>query len=191
MRILACSSPDWVPFAEARALQRNFPSAAELRERSTSIPLGVTGPISGWNTLFLFDYQVFPESILQFDAEWRHAGRAMAVGDIIVQRALFPPIGRGICLQFAVRVTRLIHEDHRLGFAYETLAGHAESGVSEFFFEERATGLHFTIHTRSRPAHWGSRLVRHVFTDPYQAWCTRNALANVRRTFDEANATRV
>jgi uncharacterized protein (UPF0548 family) len=188
MKIVPCSSSAWLPIADARALPPNFTSIDKLPERMTSIPLGVAGPVSQWNTDFLFDYRVFPSAIIQFEPEWRQAGRAMAAGDIIVQRAVFPPFGRGLCLQFAVRVTRLIDERHRLGFVYETLAGHAESGVSEFFFEERSNGLHFTIHTFSRPAHWSSRLVRHVFTEPYQAWCTKRALENVRRTFLEANA---
>jgi len=177
-----------MPIGDARQLAPNFTSIADLPERTSSIGLGVPGPISHWNTSFLFDYQVFPPRIMRFEAEWNRAGRGMAVGDVIVQRALFPPIGWGLCLQFAVRITRVILEEGKLGFAYETLDGHAESGVSEFYFEERADGLHFTIHTFSRPAHWTSQLVRYFFTQPYQAWCTRQALRNVRRAFVEANA---
>jgi len=58
----------------------------------------------------------------------------MLAGDVIVQRPVFPPIGIGLCLQFAVRVTRIYDRPDRVGFAYETLAGHAESGLSEFYF---------------------------------------------------------
>lgn len=188
MKIVVCSSPAWLSVVDAQALPRNFASIDNFPERTTSIALGVPGPIPRWNTQFLSDYQVFPKTIMRFDAEWRRAGRAMAAGDVIIQRALFPPIGWGICLQFAVRITHLIREQNRFGFVYETLAGHVESGISEFYFEERADGLHFAIRTFSRPAHWSSRFVRYVFTEPYQAWCTRRALDNVRRTFFEANA---
>jgi hypothetical protein len=34
----------------------------------------------------------------------------MRVGDIIVQRAVLPPIGFGLCAEFAVRVSALISE---------------------------------------------------------------------------------
>ena len=57
----------------------------------------------------------------------------MRIGDIIVQRAVMPPIGFGICAEFAVRIWALIGEPSKLGFAYETLAGHLERGVSEFY----------------------------------------------------------
>ncbi len=113
----------------------------------------------------------------------------MSVGDVIVQRPVFPPIGVGLCLQFAVRVTQMFNEPGRVGFAYETLTGHAESGISEFYFEDRAGELFFTIHTFSQPAHWTSRLVRYVFSEPYQAWCTRRALAFVQSEFRKANAS--
>ena len=53
----------------------------------------------------------------------------MRIGDIIVQRAVLPPIGFGICAEFAVRISALIGEPSKLGFAYETLAAHLERGV--------------------------------------------------------------
>ena len=77
----------------------------------------------------------------------------MRIGDIIVQRAVLPPIGFGVCAEFAVRISALIGEPSKLGFAHKTLAGHLERGVSEFYFEERA-GVLFVVHTHSEPAHW-------------------------------------
>ena len=70
----------------------------------------------------------------------------MRIRDIIVQRAVLPPIGFGICSEFAVRIAALIGEPSKLGFAYETLAGHLEHGVSEFYFEERAGEILFRPH---------------------------------------------
>lgn len=187
MHILPCSSSAWLSFEAARALPRNFVSFQELPERTTSISLGVPGPISRWDTSFLFEYDIFPQTIMRSLTEWRVAGRSMSVADIIIQRVLFPPIGWGLCLQFAVKIKCLFQEHKKIGFAYETLLGHVEGGVSEFYFDERSDGIYFTIHTFSRPSHWTSRLVRYVFTQPYQAWCTRSALSHVKQTFINSN----
>ena len=75
----------------------------------------------------------------------------MRIGDIIVQRAVLPPIGFGICAEFAVRISAIIGKPSKLGFAYETLAGHLERGVSEFYFEERAGEILFVVHTHPEP----------------------------------------
>jgi hypothetical protein len=174
-------------FPSAKLLLANFSDARALAERTTSVSLEVSGPIKKWRTEFLFDYDIFPSSIMRHATEWNKEGRKMLVGDIIIQRAVIPPIGIGLCMEFAVRVCSLIHEEGKLGFAYETLAGHAESGISEFYFEERFGNIYFTIHTFSEPSHWTARIVKHLFTLRYQAWCTRRALAHVRHRFIEEN----
>lgn len=170
-------------FEEARAASRNFADARGFPESTDSIALGVAGPIGRWRTDFLFDYLIFPPGIMRFAAEWQHARRGIQVGDVILQQVFLPPLGFGVGVEFAVRVSALIREERRLGFAYETLAGHVESGVSEFYFEEREGGLFFTIHTFSQPGHWTARITQHLFARPYQAWCTRRALAQVRALF--------
>jgi uncharacterized protein (UPF0548 family) len=114
----------------------------------------------------------------QSDEGWRH---------YIVQRAVLPPIGFGLCAEFAVRISALISEPSKLGFAYETLAGHLEREVSEFYFEERAGEVFFFIHTRSEAAHWLSRLGGGVFSLAYQRWCTRQALNHVKKRFRREN----
>jgi uncharacterized protein (UPF0548 family) len=111
----------------------------------------------------------------------------MRVGDIIVQRAVLPPIGFGICAEFAVRISAHISTPSKLGFAYETLAGHLERGVSEFYYEQRADALFFIIHMHSEPAHWLSRFGGGIFSLPYQRWCTRQALKHVKRRFQSCN----
>ncbi len=175
-------------FPKSRALTPNFTDAQSLPEKTSSIALGVPGPINKWRTDFLFNYDIFPTSIIRYEAEWITAGRPMRVGDIIIQRAMIPPlIGIGLCLEFAVRISRLIDEEKRLGFAYETLTGHAERGISEFYFEEQNGSLNFTIHTHSEPGHWTSRLGKHIATLPYQAWCTQRALNHVKHQFHQNN----
>ena len=123
---------------------------------------------------------------MRTEAQWKRDGRAMRVGDIIIQRAVLPPLGFGLCAEFAVRISALKNEPSKLGFAYETLAGRLERGVSEFYFEERASALSFVIHTYSKPAHWLSRLGK-PFSLVYQKWCTQQALKHVKRRFQSCN----
>ncbi|MGV3757605.1 MAG: DUF1990 family protein [Verrucomicrobiota bacterium] len=175
-------------FPKAKTLTPNFTNAHSLPEKTSTIALNVPGPICKWHTDSLFDYDVFPSTIIRYEAEWRTECRKVRVGDIILQRAMIPPLlGFGLCLEFAVRISRLIKEEKRLGFAYETLTGHAERGISEFYFEEQNGSLSFTIHTYSEPGHWTSRLGKHIATLPYQAWCTRRALNHVKTRFHQSN----
>jgi uncharacterized protein (UPF0548 family) len=111
----------------------------------------------------------------------------MRLGDVIVQRAVLPPIGFGLCAEFAVRISALTSEPSKVGLAYETLAGHLERDMSEFYFEERAGEVFFVIHTHYEPAHWLSRLSKGVFSLAYQRWCTRQALKHVRQCFHRDN----
>ena len=190
MKLRPCIVAPATTFAEAKQFGPNFTDAHSLPERTTSVDLGVVGPISRWRTDFLFDYDIFPTSIMRFEAEWKVKGREMRVGDIIVQRAVVPPIGFGICMEFAVRICSVLKELERSGFAYETLLGHVELGVSEFFFEEKGGFVEFTIHTNSEPGHWTSRVAKRLVTLPYQSWCTGRALQHVRDRFHETNETR-
>jgi len=187
MKLRPCIASPAITIHEAKGLALNFADARSLPERTSSIGLGVCGPIQNWRTDFLFAYDIFPAFIMRFEAEWKSAGRKMQIGDIILQRAVVPPIGFGICMEFAVRISSIIKEERRLGFAYETLTGHAERGVSEFYFEDRGGSLTFTIRTHSEPGHWTSRLVKRSVTLPYQAWCTQRALRHVRERFSCEN----
>jgi len=190
MKLRPCIAGPGISLHDAKGFAANFSNARALPERTSAIDLGVSGPIRDWRTSFLFGYDIFPRRIMRFEAEWKTAGRSMQVGDVILQRAVVPPIGFGICMEFAVRICSLIEEDRRLGFAYETLAGHAERGVSEFYFEDRGDSLAFTIHTFSEPGHWTARLAKRAVTLPYQAWCTRRALKHVRARFCQENERR-
>lgn len=181
----------WGPsmtIAGSRGLRPNFKDTRSFPERRSTIGLGCPGPIRQWRTGFLFDYEVFPPWIMRFDAEWKKAGRKMATGDLIIQRALMPPIGFGLCLEFAVRIREIFDQLDRLGFSYETLEGHAEGGVSEFSFCERDGGIQFEIHTLSGRGNWLARAAKDVATLPYQAWCTQRALKAVARRFHLENS---
>ena len=138
MKLLPCALGPSLTVEEALTLNSNFSSAATLPEKTSEITLGYSGPLASYCTDFLFAYDIFPRFLMRADPQWIRERRAMRVGDIIVQRAVLPPIGFGLCAEFAVRISALISEPSKLGFAYETLAGHLERGVSEFYFEERA-----------------------------------------------------
>jgi hypothetical protein len=187
MKLLPCALGPSLTVEEASTLGANFCSATTLPEKTSEIPLGCSGPIRCHRTDFLFAYDIFPRFLMRAEAQWIREGRDMRVGDIIVQRAVLPPIGFGLCAEFAVRISAVIGEPRKLGFAYETLAGHLERGVSEFYFEERARALFFVIHTYSEPAHWLSRLGT-PFSLSYQKWCTQQALKHVKRRFQRCNA---
>jgi len=186
MKLLPCALGPSLTVEEALTLRSNFSSAATLPEKTSEIALGYSGPISSYRTDFLFAYDVFPRFIMRAEAQWIREHRKMRVGDIIVQRAVLPPIGFGLCAEFAVRISALISEPSKLGFAYETLTGHLERGVSEFYFEERAGVLFFVIHTHSEPANWFSRVGR-PFSLLYQKWCTQRALKHVEKRFESCN----
>jgi hypothetical protein len=188
MKLLPCALGPSLTVEDALALSSNFSSAATLPEKTSEIALDCSGSLSAYRTDFLFAYDIFPRFLMRAEAQWIREHRAMRVGDIIVQRAVLPPIGFGLCAEFAVRISALISQANRLGFAYDTLAGHLERGVSEFYFEERAGALFFVIHTHSEPAHWLSRLSR-PFSLGYQKWCTQQALNHVKQRFESCNPT--
>jgi uncharacterized protein (UPF0548 family) len=186
MKLFPCALGPTLTVEEALTLGSNFSSAATFPEKTSEIALGYSGKLSSYRTNFLFAYDIFPHFLMRAEAQWIREGRVMRVGDIIVQRAVLPPIGFGLCAEFAVRISALISEPRKLGFAYETLAGHLERGVSEFYFEERVGALFFVIHTYSEPAHWLSRLAR-PFSLVYQKWCTQQALKHVKQRFESCN----
>ena len=54
---------------------------------------------------------------MRAEGQWIRESKAIRVGDIIVQRAVLAPIGFGLCAEFAVRISSLISERSKLGFA--------------------------------------------------------------------------
>jgi hypothetical protein len=128
----------------------------------------------------LDNYTIFPTRILRHLSQWAYEGLAMQVGDTIAQQIILPPVGGGIvCMICGVRITDIFRSDDRVGFAYTTLAGHVEQGISTFSLHGLGPDAVFTIHTLSRPALPGGKLLAPLLANPYQAWCTRQALAHV------------
>jgi hypothetical protein len=161
MKLVPCSLGPSLTFEEAQNLSPNFSRAATLPEKTSEISPDHFGSLSSCRTDFLFAYNIFPRLLTRAEAQIRER-RTMRIGDIIVQRAVLPPIGFGICAEFAVRISALIGEPSKLGFAYE-----------------RAGEVLFVVRTHREPAHWLSRLGRGVFSLRYQRWCTQQALKHV------------
>lgn len=157
-----------------------------LIERITTIDIVTQKKLTELSTTFLFDYNIFPEYIMAALCQWRSEKRSMCVGDTIAQQTYLPPfkyISQKIIM--GVRINNIINESKRLGFSYETLEGHIEQGVSTFMIEELKEGqIIFKIHTFSRPHHILAKLVSHIFSTPYQAFCTNQALKNVKRQLE-------
>lgn len=189
MKVLPCALGPSLTIEEAQHLSANFSAAFVLPEKTTTVALGRPGPIQRYRTDFIFAYDIFPQFLMRVEAQWIREGRSMQVGDIIVQRAVLPPVGFGLCAEFAVRISNIFSEPRKLGFAYGTLDGHLERGISEFYFEERSGEILFVIHTHSEPAHWLSRFGGGIFSLPYQRWCTRQALRHVQQRFLRHNAS--
>jgi hypothetical protein len=155
---------------------------AQLYEQVTTIDLEAKS-LQDINFDLLFGYNIFPGHIMAFQTQWQFEGREMRPGDTIVQQVYIPPVKRfSLKLIFGVRVQSLIHEPTRWGFNYETLEGHVERGISTFTIEQtKHKKFIFKIHTFSEPGTASGKLLAPVFALPYQAYCTREALKNVRR----------
>src|SRR4029077_2926591 len=91
-----------------------------------------------------------------------------------------------MCIECAVRISTLRNEPDEIGFGYETLPGHVEKGVSEFYVRQQHRDMFFNIRSRSAPAHWAARIARPLALC-YQSWCTRQALLHMERRFLEEN----
>jgi hypothetical protein len=180
----------WLKFRlsieKAKSLEFNFSDHTNFPEKTTSSLLPKFKSLSEINTKPLFSYEIFPRNILQFKSQWGKKNRDMQKGDVVIQRIFMPPLGHGICLEFAVKIKELFLKKNRIGFSYETLIGHPEKGLSEFYFEEKENKVYFTIHTFSHPAHWSSKITKNLFTLPYQKWCTNKAIENVVRNTNPA-----
>lgn len=156
---------------------------SRLKEKITIIPIDTAKQIKELDLSFFFEYKIFPDYIMSFLTQWNFENRQMKVGDTIVQQAFIPPFKRvSQKLIFGVRVNNIINEPERIGFSYETLKGHVEKGISIFTIEKAAgKKTIFKIHTFSEPGSLISKLVGPIFSVPYQAYCTKQALLNVKR----------
>jgi hypothetical protein len=187
MNILPCHRKFNLNLEGVKLLQKNFDDHTQLPKKFSKISLSPNKRLADCDVDFIFDYEIFPKYIMRHQAEWKLSHREMRVGDVIVQRAVVPPVGFGVCLEFAVRITQVIRNATKVGFVYETLNGHVERGISEFYFEEVGDDLHFAIRTFSEPGLFITQATKYIFTLPYQTWCTNRALQNVSDNFSLHN----
>jgi hypothetical protein len=162
----------------------------KLTEKTTVIPINTTKELKELNTDFFFDYEIFPKNIMTYLTQWAFEKRQMQVGDTIVQQAFIPPLRQfSQKIIFGVRINELIKEPARIGFSYETLKGHVEKGISTFTIEKTADQkIVFKVQTFSQPGNLLTQLVGPVFSVPYQTYCTRQGLVNVKRQVEQINS---
>lgn len=157
----------------------------KLKEKTTSIDIDSKKPLAQIDLDFLFDYKIFPSNILTCKTQWEHEKRKMKVGDTIVQQVYLPPIKMfSQKVVFGVRVSNIIDETNRKGFSYATIEGHVKRGESFFILERSKQGLIFTIKTFSEPGNLLTILLGPFLTIPYQTFCTRKALENIKRQIE-------
>jgi uncharacterized protein (UPF0548 family) len=118
---------------------------------------------------------------MTFMTQWELEKRTMKIGDTILQQALIPPTKFfSQKITFGVRINKIINEENKKGFSYETIEGHVEKGESTFTVEQEKSKMIFKIQTFSEPGNLLTNVVGPIFTLPYQAYCTRRALDNVK-----------
>jgi hypothetical protein len=157
----------------------------KLKEKTTTIDIKTDKTLGQINLDFLFDYKIFPSNIMTYMTEWEKEKRKMKIGDTILQQAFVPPTKTfSQKVVFGVRINNIINETDRKGFSYVTIEGHVEKGESTFTIEQGDSGLIFKIKTFSEPGNLLTKLVGPIFTVPYQTYCTRTALENVKRQIE-------
>ena len=182
------SLASFVPTFKTKPL--SYADCARLPEHHTRVLIPIVRSIPdlrSCNLEFFFEYDIFPRRILSALGEWQSENRSMRVGDVIVQQVSVPPLPISLKFVFAVRVLDVTQSPTQMSFTYGTLAGHVETGTSEFILVLRDNRLFAEIHTFSRPTHFLNRLVAPVLTRPYQQYCTDYALAHMRDTFLRVN----
>lgn len=156
-----------------------------LVEKKTTIEINTKKKIDQLNLDVLFNYRIFPKSIMTAGSQWREENRNMKVGDTIVQQVYIPPVKSvSLKLIFGVRVSEIIDQVDRKGFSYETLKGHVEKGISTFTVEQFEGKIIFTIWTYSKPGNFLTKLLGPIFSVPYQTFCTKAALNHVKRQME-------
>lgn len=158
----------------------------KLLEKTTSINIYTNKSLQELDFSFFFNYHVFPANILIAKTQWATEKRNMEAGDTIVQQAFLPPLKWfSLKVIFGVRVSEVINESNLKRFSYETIEGHVEQGISSFSISAGNGQVQFSIHTYSQPGNWLTRLIGPIFTLPYQSYCTRQALAHVKKQLEQ------
>ena len=158
---------------------------SRLTENITTIEIDTNKKIDQLNLDFLFDYKIFPDNIMTFKTQWSEDKRKMNVGDTIAQQVYIPPtMTFSQKIIFGVRVTEIIDQFDKKGFSYETLEGHVEKGISTFTVEQIDNKVIFKIQTYSTPGNFLTKLLGPIFSIPYQKFCTKSALNNIKKQLE-------
>jgi hypothetical protein len=159
-----------------------------LSEKRVSTLIYVSKPLAALDLRFFFDYNIFPDNLLTFLAQWHAEEREMRVGDTIVQQTFIPPI-RSFSkkIVFGSRISEITDTPTRKSFSYETLQGHPERGINSFIFEEKEGKVTFSVHVFTTPGNLLTRLVGPVFTMPYVEYSIRQALQHVKEQAERYN----
>jgi uncharacterized protein (UPF0548 family) len=124
-------------------------------------------------TARLWSYDIFPPSVMR-PTVCSDDGRVQR-GSVIVQRVRIGPV----VIEAGVRVidtwTKQAEDLEEAGFAYATLAGHPERGVSRFRVSRVGDDVAFGIEARSRPGTLVTRIGRPM-SRRFQLAATRDAL---------------
>lgn len=157
-----------------------------LLEKTTSVNIQTTKSLEELDFSFFFNYNIFPPDILIAQTQWAIEKRHMKVGDTIAQQVFLPPFKWwSQKVIFGVRISELINERNIKCFSYETIEGHVEKGSSSFSVTADPEVIKFSIHTYSTPGNLLTKILGPVFTLPYQAYCTRQALRYVKKQLEQ------
>ncbi len=110
---------------------------AKLKEKTTFIEINSKKSLSEFDLSFFWDYNIFPDNIMNYLTEWTFENRQIQIVYTILQQAFIPPFrnfSQKVIL--GVRINQVINEPNRKGFSYETLIGHVEMGKSIFTIEK-------------------------------------------------------
>ena len=156
---------------------------SKLIEKSSSIIINRT--FSEINFKPFFNYEIFPQNIMTFQTQWQLENRQMKSGDTILQQAFIPPTKLfSQKIIFGVRINEVIDSAIMKSFSYETLRGNVEKGISTFSVEPAGNNCTFKIHTYSKPGNILTQLLGPIFSVPYQTYCTKAALNNVKKQME-------
>lgn len=161
---------------------------SRLKEKVTHIHIRTNDTFDQLDLDPLFLYRIFPSYIMRSFTQWQQEGRTMSVGDTIVQQVHIPPL-RAFSqkLIFGVRIKEIIDQRYRKGSSYETLEGHVERGISTFTIEQVDNKIIFKIRTFSAPGNILTKLSGPFFSIPYQAFCTKAAIRNVKAKLEDGS----
>ena len=158
---------------------------SRLPEKISTIELNTIRSFDQLDLSFLFEYNIFPEYIMTYLTQWGEEDRIIKLGDNIVQQVYLPPtkiFSQKII--FGVRINEIIDQVDKKGFSYETLDGHVEKGISTFTIEKLNNKFIFKIQTYSEPGNILTKLLGPIFSVPYQTFCTKKALENIKRQIE-------